>query len=147
MVKVIGTIYSKRNAVGDFEWMIEQPENKDALFIFNDNEEAYIANSDARGIGNAVIRPYQKANPPRSTGVPTGHRFRGNAYGYSELSPSVKHIIDASVQKIKELVKKHGYTTIFYSSDKNGMLGTSIFKVGTDVIEYITEQLLALEDL
>ena len=42
-MQVIGSIFSGGGKSGDFGWMIEQPEYADALFVFNDNEEQFLA--------------------------------------------------------------------------------------------------------
>ena len=77
-IKVVRSIYACAGALGDYLWMINQPEFSRALFIFNDNEEqfdAYVAGEasgfDAGG-GNAAVRQFRKHLPPRSAGVPTG---------------------------------------------------------------------------
>ena len=70
-MQVIGSIFGGGGKAGDFGWMIQQPEYDDALFIFNDNEEQFLAFRKnpksgagcARGGGNAIIRPYQCAEP------------------------------------------------------------------------------------
>jgi hypothetical protein len=42
MVKVIGSIYTGNNTIGDFNWMIKQSVYTNCLFIFNDNIECLI---------------------------------------------------------------------------------------------------------
>ena len=55
-IQIIGSVFTAKNTVGDFNWMIEQPEYRNCLFIFNDNvRDHYKA---VRGGGNATIRPY-----------------------------------------------------------------------------------------
>lgn len=58
-IKLVPSIFSGRNKLGDFSWMIKQPEYNDALFIFNDNQEAFYGKLKRKGCGNAVIRPYR----------------------------------------------------------------------------------------
>src|SRR5229473_2159509 len=81
---VKGVIFDRNKLIsyGDFGWMRSQTEYVDALFIFNDNEEqflAHVSNPSDRsdfacgaGGGNARIRPWQCETIPRSAGVPTG---------------------------------------------------------------------------
>lgn len=140
-VRVVGTVFRRRNQVGDFVFMIKSKEYKDALFIFNDNEADHC--SDVPGGGNAAVRPYNRFSavfPPRSAGIPTGD-FRG----YTSLTPKAKATIDAAVDEIRALIQEHGYSRVFYSADEDGKLGTSIFSIGDDVRDYITEQILSLE--
>lgn len=140
MVKIIGTIYEGRGKYGDFEYMIEQDEYNNSLFIFNDNIEDHF--TDRMGGGNAVIRPYNKYGEldiPKSAGIPTGSLDYG---GFQELSPEVKFIIKSSIQEIKDLIVKYNYKTIYYSQDKNTKkIGTSIFNVNEDVINYIDNKI------
>ena len=65
--------------------------------------------------------------------------------GYTHLTEDVKKVIDRCITEIKEIIQKHGYKKIYYSAKTpNGLLGTSIFKVGDDVIDYITSQIKLL---
>ncbi|REJ76214.1 MAG: hypothetical protein DWQ47_11405 [Acidobacteria bacterium] len=42
-MEITGRVFKHSGEYGDFAWMIEQPEYADALFIFNDNEEQFLA--------------------------------------------------------------------------------------------------------
>jgi hypothetical protein len=148
-MRVIGFVFSARGQDGDFSWMVEQDQYKDALFIFNDNEGQFKEHRDNPGDlagagcqpggGNAVIRPYQCRTPARAAGIPTGPN-------YHRLTPEVKHIIDDAIAAIKRIAAKEGYTRIFYSAaNANGELGTGIFQVGADVKSYIVNSLKSLE--
>lgn len=146
-MQLLGSIFKERGTVGDFAWMIEQREYADALFIFNDNEEQFRAFQDdsssadgcSAGGGNAVIRPYRCADPPRAAGVPTGWIRRG---GYPLLTPSTKQVITESIAVVDELVQTGRYKRVFYSAaDAGGTLGTGIFNVGDDVKAYIVSEL------
>ena len=142
-IEIIPSIFIGKNKVGDFNWMINQPEYDNALFIFNDNEEFHYM--CIKGIGNAIIRQYNCYNKnisiPRSAGIPTGTMKNG---GYTELSPDIKKIIKSAIREIKQLIDTYNYQTIYFSSDKNGKLGTSIFTVHPDVIDYITSKIKLL---
>ena len=114
----------------------------DALFIFNDNEE--YNQSCVRGGGNAIIRKYNKHSSldrPRSVGIPTGTLEDG---GYEKLTQKVKRIVDNSIEEIKYLLSNFKYKRLFFSSDNNGKLGTKIFVVDENVINYITKQIYSL---
>jgi hypothetical protein len=145
-IQLIPSLYRGRNKLGDFSWMITQPEYNNALFIFNDNEDAFLKHSCERGAGNAIIRPYQCQKHPKATGIPTGIYIPGvtNA-GYTSLSPRVKQVIDQSINRIRILLDTYRYTHIIYSAaGRHGGLGTGIFKVGNDVKTYIIKQLRGL---
>lgn len=57
----------------------------------------------------------------------------------------IKKYIDDSVEIIKELISKYKYKTIFYSAEKNGLIGQSTFKISDDVVKYITNEILGLK--
>lgn len=149
-MQLIGSRFDRPGEFGDFAWMIEQTEYSDALFIFNDNEEQFLAyRSDPRppwacteGGGNAVIRPYQCEDPPRAAGIPTGTSGRG----YQKLDDHVRSMIDRAISDIGELLETGRYKRVFYSSDGRGGLGTGIFEVGEDVKAYVIERLEAIGD-
>ena len=148
-MELVGSVFTGRGRAGDFGWMIEQPEYADALFVFNDNEEQFRAYQRdrtggagcSRGGGNAVIRPYRCADPPRAAGVPTG----AHGGGYRELTDAVRAVIDDAFAVIGELLASGRYARVFYSADADGGLGTGIFTVAGDVKAYIVDKLRALE--
>jgi hypothetical protein len=148
-LQVIGSVYRGANQLGDFRWMIEQSDYQDTLFIFNDNEEQFLAHQQnpdshlgcAPGSGNAVIRPYQCQSPPRAAGIPTGI----HGQGYSRLILTHQQVIDQSLSVIRSLVATGHYQRVIYSTDPSGhTLGTGIFQVGEDVKAYIVSQLQQL---
>ncbi len=141
-VNLIGTIFSGSNKFGDFNWMIQQEEFDNSLFIFNDNEEHH--NTNIKGGGNAVIRcfnKYSNLDKPRSAGVITGTLQDG---GYSYFTIDIMQKITECFDEIKYLINKYNYNTIYYSSDLEGRIGTSIFNVDTKVIDFITFNLHSL---
>jgi hypothetical protein len=148
-VQVIGSEFSQRGGPGDFGWMLERPEYSDALFVFNDNEEQFRAfvqdptNSAgcSPGGGNAAIRPYRCADPPRAAGVPTG----SNGAGYLGLTDSVRRVLDEALAIVKDLLASGRYRRVIYSAaNPDGDLGTGIFDVGDDVKRYIVAELRRL---
>jgi hypothetical protein len=147
-IEVIGSVYTGKDKDGDFNWMIQQPQYADALFVFNDNEQQYTLHHDhptakagcSAGGGNAIIRPYQCQTPPRASGVPTGP-------DYDTLTPQIQAIIDQAVATVGDIAVANNYSRIFYSADANGNLGTGIFVVGDDVKAYIVTSLKALGSL
>jgi hypothetical protein len=150
-VQVIGSVFKSRGTAGDFAWMIERPDWADALFVFNDNEEQFRAyqrdpadpQGCAPGGGNAAIRPYRCAEPPRAAGIPTG----GGGAGYGALTDSVRDVIDDAMSVVRRVAESQGYRRVVYSAaDESGRLGTGIFEVGDDVKAYIVERLRGLEN-
>jgi hypothetical protein len=149
-VQVIGSQFSGAGAEGDFSWMIERPEYADALFVFNDNEEqfrAYVKDPAggagcSPGGGNAVIRPYRCADPPRAAGIPTG----SGGGGYPSLTDAVRGVIDDAIAVIEDLLASGRYERLVYSAASDGGLGTGIFRVGDDVKRYIVDELRKLGD-
>lgn len=141
MIQLIGTVFSKKGQEGDFDWQIQSGRYEHALFLFNEDESR--AKWKKAGTGNAVIRKYNKyaLSKPRSTGILTGTKDGG----YPALTDAVRAKIDECIVEIKRIVNEYGYTTIYYSAKTpNGLLGTSIFQVHPDVIQYITEKLHSL---
>ncbi len=135
-LQIIGIKFRTRNAYGDFYWMSQQDKYSGSLFIFNDNEEYHGTNR--KGAGNAIMRMFNKYStimPPLSAGIPTGTLADG---GYQNFTPNIKNIIDNSIKEIIELIQKYKYHTIYFSSEMDGRLGTSIFQVNPKIIEYIT---------
>ena len=144
-IKVVRSTYRGAGVLGDYLWMIDQPEFARALFIFNDNEEqfdAYVAGEASgftAGGGNAAIRPLRKHSPPRAAGVPTGKHGRG----YSALDATTKSKIDEALAVIHALLKTGDYDQIVVSKDKDDdTLGTGIFEVAREVRDYIYQQLV-----
>jgi hypothetical protein len=148
-ISVTGSTFSEPGRAGDFTWMIERPEWRDTLFVFNDNEEQFRAwqqdpNGGAgctRGGGNAAIRPWRCARPPRAAGIPTGRGGRG----YPALTDDVRSAIDAAVDVIEGLLETGRYTRVLYSAGaSDDDLGTGIFSVDEGVRRYIVQRLRGL---
>jgi hypothetical protein len=147
---VVGVQFQGGGKYGDFGWMIKQPQYKDDLFIFNDNVEDFEKKSRHAGDGNAIIRPYGFSNPPMAKGIPTGYlltRSGPHYRGFKYLDDTVKSIIDRSVNDIEQIVKKRKVRNIYYSAKKDSTLGTGIFQVAPDVLTYITEKILFLQNI
>jgi len=141
-IQVIGIKFASRNQYGDFLWMSRQNKYSNSLFLFNDNEEHH--NTSFGGGGNAVMRMfnrYSTMDKPLSAGIPTGTIGSG---GYDKFTPEIKKTIDDAFEEIIELIIAHNYSTIYFSSEVDGKLGTSIFAVNPKVIEYITSKIYKL---
>jgi hypothetical protein len=148
-VQLVPSRFEGRDRPGDFAWMIAQPEYADALFVFNDNEEQFRAFQRdphntaglSPGGGNATIRPYRGADPPRAAGIPTGRAGQG----YATLSADARQAIDDALAVIAELLAGGAYQRVVYSAaNDEGDLGTGIFEVGDDVKRYIVSGLKRL---
>lgn len=142
-VQIVPVIFQGPNKHGDFGWMIRQPQYKDVLFLFNDNEEQFLAFLNGQqsgcyeGGGNAVIRPYQCHNPPRAAGIPTGT----NGSGYTNLN-TARQYIDAAFERIKQLLNIGNYKRVMYSAANDGRSsGTSIFSPSEHIKEYIVNRI------
>jgi hypothetical protein len=148
-MKVTKSQYTGPNCIGDFSWMIDQPEYVRSLFIFNDNEMQFIAFHTgheagfAAGGGNAAIRPYQGHSPIRAAGIPTGEKS-----GYQQLDLNVRALVDDAMAHIQRLLRSGNYDEVIFSYDAtNDTLGTGIFHVADEVKSYIFQNIMALEKL
>ena len=143
-VTVIGTVFDGRHKVGDFDWMIKSGNYDDSLFIFNDDVKRNKWKKG--GKGNSIIRKYNKyANPrnPKSVGIVTGCKK-----GFASLTDEVRSRIDKNLNEVVKTLQSMQYRKVYYSAKTpNGLLGTGIFKVGKDVLEYITLQIHELEKI
>ena len=144
-VRVIRSSFVGPSREGDFSWMIEQPEFSSGLFVFNDNERQFYEHQRqigtthrcSEGGGNAAIRPYECSPVPRATGIPTG-----NNGGYQSLSPETKRVIDDAVAHLDTLLATEAYDTVVYSwNQQTQTLGSGIFDVAREVLDYIVEQI------
>ena len=142
-IEIVPSMYKGNRMPGDFEWMIQQQQFQDALFLFNDNQEQFMAFRNGRsegcsvGGGNAIIRPYQCYNPPRSAGIPTGV----NGQGYTDLNQAQPYI-DIAFERIKQLLNTENYRRVMYSAGRDGRsLGTSIYSPSQSVKEYIVNKI------
>ena len=141
-IQIIGIKFIKSHQYGDFKWMRLQNEYESSLYIFNDNEEYH--ETSKTGQGNAVMRRfnnYSELKVPQSAGIPTGTLKYG---GYQELDTHSKKQIDDSIDEIIELISTYHYKRIFYSAELDGRLGTSIFDVNLNVLNYITHKIFSL---
>ena len=146
-IKVSWSVFDGCSKMGDFNWEIINNIEPRTLYIFNDNEEHHT--TSIIGGGNAVIRRYNELGYqntnftyPRSAGVCTGKLSQG----YKQLDKIVKQKIDDCISEIKIILKTDNYDCIKYSAQNRlGELGTSIFRVGDDVKNYIVSELKKLE--
>ncbi|MEO5838237.1 MAG: NADAR domain-containing protein, partial [Acidimicrobiales bacterium] len=115
-IVVEGVQYVVGQERGDLGAMLDLPEYKDALFIFNDNERQFRehlqhgpgANLCVAGSGNAKIRHLQCQANPRVMGVPTG-----DGGGYASLTPHVRHVVKEATDQIKVLLATGRFRRVF----------------------------------
>jgi len=141
-IQIFGTKFIKPNQFGDFNWMCHQNNYSNTLFIFNDNEEYH--KTCKTGAGNAIMRRYNKYSKiikPKSAGIPTGTLKNG---GYTKLSTKIKFQIDNAFNEIISLINIHKYDQLYYSSELDGKIGTSLFVVNDIVLRYITHKIYNL---
>lgn len=119
--KVVNLEYIRNDTYGDFNWMINQPEYSNCLFIFVSLEENC-------GIINQKI--------DRLIGISIGSIKRG---GYEMLTNVVQEIIDNNILDVKKLIKFFDYKTVYYQ------LNSSI-KTNKDIINYIDEKINSLKN-
>ena len=161
-IPIYYVVFTGPNQLGDYNYMIKQPEYKNTLFIFNDNKKQHY--SWDKGSGNAVIRPYNYygwwkiigLTKPLSAGISTGDGMSSDK-GYQQLDTDTLHEINLRVDNIRStLLTKFTYDQIIYSgtnkqnpkfkSDSEDLLGISKYEVSKKVREYITQQIKCLGD-
>ena len=147
VVAVEGVPYIPAQVHGDFGQMLELPEYRDALFVFNDNERQFkehLQHAPASGIcvaggGNAKIRPWQCLADPQVAGVPTG-----DGGGYASLTPHVHEVVEEAMEKIKDHLATGRFRRVFFNEAPDGLIATGIFKVDDAVRRHVTDSLRAL---
>jgi hypothetical protein len=156
-IPIYYVVFTSPNQVGDYSYMIKQPEYKNTLFIFNDNQKDYYTLN--MGSGNAIIRPYnyygwkrKGLTKPLSAGIPTG-----NDKGYTQLDMDTLFQINRAIDDIGTILEKFkSYDQIIYSGTNNqnprfkddpeDLIGIGKYEVSKKVREYITQQIKCLGD-
>ncbi len=152
VVKVVGAIFVKKGAVGDFDYMRRQPQYKgNTLFLMCENFLDSVGDEQTPGGGTAVLRPFAWPHcqgQPIAAGIPTG--WSSNAQGFMNMDRTyIKRAIDLSFMRIVCLLDTYAnIDTIVFSSDQANtkLIGTGIFHktLGADVIQYISDNIHAL---
>ena len=160
-IPIYYVVFTGSNKLGDYGYMIKQPEYQNTLFIFNDNEVDH--RTIKAGGGNAVIRPYnfygwfkiKGLTKPLSAGISTGDGKSNK--GYQLLDKDTLHDINLRVNDIRStLLTEFTYDQIIYSGTNNqnpkfkgdpeDLIGIGIFDVNKNVREYITQEIKCLGD-
>lgn len=145
--RVLPVVFETPGRFGDFFWMAEQPEFSRTLFVFNDNEDQFVAFEQGRpsgierGGGNAGIRPWRGESPPRAAGIPTGDRDRG----YRVVDDRVLGVLERALGIVHDLVDTGRYDTLVFSRDKDReLLGVNIFSPHDDYCRLVYQALSAV---
>jgi hypothetical protein len=125
-----------------FQVLIDQKDNENDLFIFNDNEDNFLDdNKNGLTGGNAIIREKKyKVGPNggrRAFGIPTGPEWLS-------LTAHVRQVIDQALSAVQQILQTHQYRYVWYSATQSGELGTMTFPVGQDVKKHRVDGLKSL---
>ena len=153
IIKVEPSYYDEakmKGKEGDFLWEIKKTIKDgsvpETLYIFNDNDNHHY--TTIKGKGNGQIRIYNREaqDKPNSAGISTGKDV-----GFKDLNDDeeVKRIIHRDILEILDILSTGNYDKVKYSKESpdNITLGTGIFDVNDDVLEYITELINMLPEL
>lgn len=149
-VEIIYTVFNGLEIEGDFNWMIRQPQYKDCLFLYCEDEQHYFEHSFEKGAGTSGIRPWNMYGSPgdiHSAPILTGSYEKG----YERIDKENETKIDTCFKEIRELLESGKYTHVCYSSTPDegflGVLGCMNFNVGMNVIEIIMDKIYKLKDI
>jgi hypothetical protein len=129
-MNVIGVKFDGKNKIGDFEWMVQQPLYKNAVFLYCDTDDADFS-SDLFG-----LRVYR----PRTIPIPVCSKENGC---FSCLNIYNKLIINAAFNRLHDYIKDNNITTVFYSFENTldiRVLHEHPF-VASSVITYIMQKI------
>lgn len=167
-LRVTSVKFVRSNEYGDFAWHAQQPPWDETLFIYNENITNYLSMSTIPGGGNACVRPLRVMG--RARGIPTGDFVIGGGFTSldqaiptsclprevadvtSRDTVTAKEIIDYAITHIVEFLSTEPpdrFTELCYAEHRDGkrdpaghiLVGQGIFRVGEDVILYVTKQL------
>ena len=140
-LEVVGVKFYAAGVPGDFQWEIQNGKHPQALYIFNDNAADH--GTGVAGGGNAVIRPYSSGPGALAAGISTGETTASG--GYKQLDERARRQIDSDFEELVAKLQTGRFSQVRYSSEgQGGRLGTGIFRVAPEVIDYITAKLKSL---
>lgn len=138
-------LFTRPGLLGDFGYMLSQDAYRDdGIMLFNDNASQFLSKDTSAGGGNAIARPQRQYG--HAIGIATGHMggfqsLTDPVYWYDKIY-TAKEIIDMGFDDLTELTlnnpQKHN---LYYSSDANGRIGSSIFHIDESVLDYITNKI------
>jgi hypothetical protein len=129
-MSVIGVKYNGKNKIGDFDWMLQQPQYNRAVFIYCDTDDVGFS-SDIFG-----LRHYKS----RAFPIPVCTKEDGC---FSCLNIYNKLVINAAFNHLNNHIKDNNITTVFYSFENNlniRVLHEHPF-VDASVVSYIMEKI------
>ena len=146
-LKIVGMVYTGPSSTeGNFGWMLQQPQYKNALFLFMDN---WLDSQDSvacAGSGTARYRPLSYnfvEGRPRTAGIPTGWSSRRGGFQTSNKMTNVA--INIAFGRIKCILVEYQdeIDTIVFSCDQNdhSNIGTNTFRVNENVIQIISRKI------
>lgn len=164
-VRVDAVVYTGPGSAGDFvALMRDMATVEKTLFIYNDNVSQFLDKQDGYpGGGNAVVRPLRLSGD--ACGIPTGRLGRGGFASLDEIvgtaftmtqsskaplacSLTARAVIDDAFEEVRHVLRTNTKKVrVIYcgvSEEPGARLGTGIFTVSADVIDYITWQLCQL---
>lgn len=133
---VRGLVFKREGKSGDFKLYAE---NESILLVTNENVIGMKSNKP--GQGNVCVRGCSNVS-----GVPTG--WSANSGGFNKLGLHEKQVIDIAFDKIKLYLHEHPKTKwVVFSCDPSDhdKIGTSIFRVCDEALEYINTHLQKLK--
>ena len=129
-MSVIGVKFDGKHKIGDFEWMLRQPQYDHVVFIYCDTDDVGFS-SDIFG-----LRQYKS----RAFPIPVCSKENGC---FSCLNIYNKLIINAAFNNLNNHIKDNNITTVFYSFENNlniRVLHEHPF-VDASIISYIMEKI------
>lgn len=156
-VNVVPSFYKGRGKPGDFERDIRDPTNATSLYLYCENVWATRpADCVLPGAGSAAVRPFShlletniKDGSIQSCGVATGWSVGG---GFEANTNMVRSIIRLNLQQCMITIRdqKNIDTVVFPASrraDGKIVLGSAIFDVPDDLVDFITEEIMAISEV
>jgi hypothetical protein len=150
-VTVTGIVFRGNRQVGDFKWMVKQPEYADAVFIICENFIDMLFEED-NGSGTAVLRKntWPNTQTPQAVGIPTG--WSQVTGGFNPLDNTVKKVVRLAGLRILAHLRENPHVKrIIYSADEEdeSLIGCNIFKKTIDpaVIKHISAFIHELPEL
>jgi hypothetical protein len=129
-VNVIGVKYAGKNKIGDFDWMISQPEYNNAIFLYCDTDDCFFS----------LRQKKQGAFP-----IPVCSEENGC---FSCLNIYNKLIINMAFNNLIIAIREKNIETVFYSFDDDNNFNFRVLHehpfVDMSVITYIMTKINAL---
>jgi hypothetical protein len=129
-VTVLGVLFKGRKQDGDFQFMVEQPEHANSVFVICENYmDMLYANENGGGTAALRTKTWPIAKEPRAVGIPTG--WSQETGGFRSLIPIVRTLIDLAVDRVvAHIIKYPNVNKVIYSADgtNDNKLGVGIFK-------------------